>query len=261
MLKNGIVLVRFDSAEGKNEVIHGGIYHFDNKPLIVKAWDATMEFFREKLYYVPIWIKLPRLDFKYWSSKSLSKIGSLVSKPLMVDKNTEKKVGLNFAKLVVKVKIGSTLPDLIYFRNEWGNVIEQKVTYDWKPSVCFICQKYGHTAEMCRRNKANEKKEEPQIKESITKETISDGVKQKQLEVSEGRKIENNPTQQGRWRKQVGRRKTQQVNQVQATISGTKAVEVANSFQPLEIARKDNDMQATKVGQTERTKNYPSGHG
>lgn len=37
MLKNGIILVRFDSAEGKNEVIQGGIYHFDNKPLIVKA--------------------------------------------------------------------------------------------------------------------------------------------------------------------------------------------------------------------------------
>lgn len=44
MLKNGIVLVRFDSGMGKEEVLQGGIYHFDNKPLIVKAWSPDMEF-------------------------------------------------------------------------------------------------------------------------------------------------------------------------------------------------------------------------
>lgn len=37
MLKIGIVLARFDTNVGKDEVIQGGIYHFDNKPFIVKA--------------------------------------------------------------------------------------------------------------------------------------------------------------------------------------------------------------------------------
>ncbi|KAH0652507.1 hypothetical protein KY289_030185 [Solanum tuberosum] len=62
MLKNGIVLVRFDSGMGKDEVLQGGIYHFDNKPLIVKAWSPDMEFTREELYTVPIWVKLLGLD-------------------------------------------------------------------------------------------------------------------------------------------------------------------------------------------------------
>jgi len=92
MLKNGIVLVRFDSIAGKNEAIQGGIYHFDNKPFIVKVWNEDMEFTREELYTVPIWVILPGLDFKYWSPKGLSKIGSLIGKPLMVDKHTEKKL-------------------------------------------------------------------------------------------------------------------------------------------------------------------------
>ncbi|XP_016503545.2 uncharacterized protein LOC107821624 [Nicotiana tabacum] len=94
ILRNEIVLVRFDSEAGKNKVIEGGIYHFDNKPFIVKVWTTDMEFTREELYTMPIWIRLPGLDFKYWSPKGLSKIGSLVGKPLMVDKNTEKKLGL-----------------------------------------------------------------------------------------------------------------------------------------------------------------------
>lgn len=54
MLKNVIVIVRFDLIIGKNEVLQGGIYHFDNKPVIVKAWHIDIEFTKEELYTVPI---------------------------------------------------------------------------------------------------------------------------------------------------------------------------------------------------------------
>ncbi|XP_060183323.1 uncharacterized protein LOC132613322 [Lycium barbarum] len=124
MMKNGIVLVRFDNLEGKNEVLQGGIYHFDNKPFIVKAWNEDMEFTREELYTVPIWVTFLGLDFKYWGPKGLSKIGSLIGKPLMADKNTEKKIGLNFARLLIEVDVDTPLPDKVYFRNEKGNIIE-----------------------------------------------------------------------------------------------------------------------------------------
>ncbi|WMV47060.1 hypothetical protein MTR67_040445 [Solanum verrucosum] len=88
-----------------------------------------MEFTWKELHTVPIWIKLPSLDFKYWSLKGLSKIGSLVGKPLMVDRNTKKKIGLNFARLLVEVVLDAQLPETILFRrNEKGNLIEQKVT-------------------------------------------------------------------------------------------------------------------------------------
>ncbi|KAG5619842.1 hypothetical protein H5410_005060 [Solanum commersonii] len=144
MLKNGVVLVRFDTGLGKNEVIQGGIYHFDSKPFIVKAWNPDMDFTREELHTVPIWIKFPGLDFKYWSPKGLSKLGSLIGKPLMVDQNTERKTGLNFARLMVEVDMDSTLPKMINFRNEKGQLIDQKVTYEWKPTLCKYCKKYGH---------------------------------------------------------------------------------------------------------------------
>ncbi|PHU19517.1 hypothetical protein BC332_10668 [Capsicum chinense] len=38
IMKNGIPLVRFYAEEGKTEVLRSGIYYFDSKPLIVKAW-------------------------------------------------------------------------------------------------------------------------------------------------------------------------------------------------------------------------------
>ncbi|WMV46880.1 hypothetical protein MTR67_040265 [Solanum verrucosum] len=85
-----------------------------------------MEFSKEELMTVPIWIKLPRLDFNYWSAKGLSKTGSLVGKPLMVDKHTEKKLGLSFARLLVEVKVGNELSEEVMFRNEKGVVLTQK---------------------------------------------------------------------------------------------------------------------------------------
>ncbi|XP_070051743.1 uncharacterized protein [Nicotiana tomentosiformis] len=151
MLKNGVTLVRFDSEIGKNEVIQGGIYHFDNKPFIVKAWSPDLEFTREELLTVPIWIKFPGFDFKYWSPKGLSKIGSLVGKPLMVDQNTERKNGLNFARLLVEVEMDSKLPEVVLFRNEKGQLVEQRVSYDWKPTLCTHCSKYGHSESICRK--------------------------------------------------------------------------------------------------------------
>lgn len=65
-----------------------------------------MEFSKEELLTVPIWVRLPGINFKYWSDQGLSKIGSLVGKPLMVDKQTEKKLRLSYARLLVEVNVG-----------------------------------------------------------------------------------------------------------------------------------------------------------
>lgn len=42
-----------------------------------------MEFTREELLTLPIWVKMSGLDFKYWNPKGLSKIGNLVGRPVM----------------------------------------------------------------------------------------------------------------------------------------------------------------------------------
>lgn len=118
MQKNGVILVRFDSKAEKNKVLQSEIYHFDNKPFIVNAWNPNMEFTREELYTVSIWIKLPSLDFKCWSLKGLSKIGSLVDKALIVDMNTEKKIVLNFSRLLVEVGLDAQFPETNLFKNK-----------------------------------------------------------------------------------------------------------------------------------------------
>ncbi|PHU03296.1 hypothetical protein BC332_28547 [Capsicum chinense] len=65
MMKNGFFLVIFTSEEGKDEMLQGEIYHFDNKTLIVKEWMPERDFSKKELYSAPIWVKLLGLEFKY----------------------------------------------------------------------------------------------------------------------------------------------------------------------------------------------------
>ncbi|KAM3337261.1 hypothetical protein P3S68_031586 [Capsicum galapagoense] len=166
MLKNGVIVVRFETVGGKQKMLQGEIYHFDNKPFIVKEWTLELEFTREELLTVQIWIKFSSLDFKYWSRKGLSKSGSLIGKPLMVDHNTEERNDLNFARLLVEVEMGAELPDEVRFKNEKGVVMEQVVQYDWKPTLCKFCTKYGHVEGDCRvKKKLNRPVQAPPRKE------------------------------------------------------------------------------------------------
>ncbi|XP_070025730.1 uncharacterized protein [Nicotiana sylvestris] len=146
------------------------------------GWTPELEFTREELLTVPIWIKLPDLDFKYWSQKGLSKIGSLIGKPLMVDQNTDKRIGLKFARLLVEVEMNTKFPDVVKFRNEKGKIIEQEVSYDWKPSPCKHCFKYGHEEEVCRIKKKFQKIE------LMNKEKVADTQVERQ---GQGQNVNN----------------------------------------------------------------------
>ncbi|XP_070002378.1 uncharacterized protein [Nicotiana sylvestris] len=112
-----------------------------------------MEFTGEELYTVPIWVKLPGLGFKYWGPNGLSKIGNMIGKPLMVYRNTENKIGVNFARLLIEVDVDSLMPDKVRFENEKGDLTVQRIQYDRKPVLCKYCHKYGHSEEDCRRKK------------------------------------------------------------------------------------------------------------
>ncbi|KAM3337729.1 hypothetical protein P3S68_032054 [Capsicum galapagoense] len=149
-----------------------------------------MEFTRDELNTVPIWVKFPGLDFKYWSPKGLSKIGSLVGKSLMVDQHTEKKVGLRFARLLIEVEMDSALPDIVWFKNERGMLVEKKVLYDWRPILCQYCTKYGHKESECRKRNSWKKQQAVREEGVITPQQQSH-VAHAQVEKSEKETTQN----------------------------------------------------------------------
>ncbi|KAK4729493.1 hypothetical protein R3W88_022481 [Solanum pinnatisectum] len=242
MLRNGVIVVRFETFIGKQEVLQGGIYDFDNKPFIVKEWTQEQEFTKEELETVPIWIKFPGLDFKYWSRAGLSKIGSLIGKPMMVDHNTEARNGLNFARILVEVELGAQLPDVVKFTNE----------KDWKPTLCKFCKKYGDDEEVCRVKKKGPKlnQQKDEGKEEAQNKQWQNRAGQKGTEIQQpakGQLVDKEATStRGEWQTpaKVGK------STPNTPPGQSSCIDSTNSFQ---ILQKKNEMQVsarTVGGQT-----------
>ncbi|KAM7493804.1 hypothetical protein LguiB_028413 [Lonicera macranthoides] len=109
------------------KVVDAGPWYFDNKPIIVKPWSTNVSLERDGLSSVPIWIKLPGLKLHMWPTPMLSKLASVVGRPLYTDIVTSIRNRLDYARLCVKIGIEAELPKVIIIRDLNRGLIEQQV--------------------------------------------------------------------------------------------------------------------------------------
>ncbi|KAL2903768.1 hypothetical protein RDABS01_002478 [Bienertia sinuspersici] len=126
---------------------------FDYKPLIMKQWEPDMDLHKENVKTIPIWIRLPNLELKYWGSTCLHKLGDSIGTTLKVDHITLNKERLTYARLLVEVGLEEELPDHIWFVNEKGVQMKQAVEYELRPTLCTNCKRYGHPVDKCNKQK------------------------------------------------------------------------------------------------------------
>lgn len=134
--------------------------------MIVKPWFPDESLEKQDMDSAPVWIQLPDLPQRMWTSKILSKISSYIGKPLAVDKLTGHRTRLGFARLLIDVKKGIELPDMVAIHGPNGIIFNQRVMYESKMKHCAKCNRLGHEAVDCR-TKQPEKKNEQQ-KQPIT---------------------------------------------------------------------------------------------
>lgn len=100
--------------------------------MVVKQWEPNIDVSKEKVDKIPVWIRL-----RYWISNmgkaALKIIVGMVGKPLKADKATTNKERLAFARVLVEISLNQKYPTSVLFENEWGEIIEQDVKYEWKP--------------------------------------------------------------------------------------------------------------------------------
>jgi len=133
MVRKGVFFVRFTNLFDKMTVVQRGVYFFDKKPFIVKAWNEGLILDTSSLQSLPIWVQFLDLDIKYWGLKSLSKLGSMLGIPIKTDKYTKEKTALQFARLLVEMKLTGPFPMHIDFINDKDEVVRQEVRYGWQP--------------------------------------------------------------------------------------------------------------------------------
>lgn len=74
-----------------------------------------------------------------WGVDSLSRIASVIGRPIFVDECTTKQTRVSFARMLIEVNVITELPSEVMVMDPTGMKFLQSVTYDWKS---VYCEKY-----------------------------------------------------------------------------------------------------------------------
>lgn len=102
----------------------------------MKAWTSSFNFHEEIMRVVPLWVRFPNLPLNCWGLETLSRIGSMVGVPLFADECTTRQMRVSFARLLIEVDVTKPVPKVVYIEDVHGEIVEQKVHYDWIPPFC-----------------------------------------------------------------------------------------------------------------------------
>ncbi|CAI9115630.1 OLC1v1016590C1 [Oldenlandia corymbosa var. corymbosa] len=103
---------------------------------------------------IPVWMQFPKLQLRYWTSRILSRIASLLGNPLEMDEMTTMGNRTGYSRVLAEMKINETMPEEVWFDDENGVVQQQKVKYEWNPVKCLNCKGYGHESTVYRKPQA-----------------------------------------------------------------------------------------------------------
>lgn len=90
----------------------------------------------EVLKEIHLWVRLPNLPLNCWSGDSLSRVGSVIGKPICADECTTQQNRISYARMLVEVDITKPLIYKIQIEGEKGLEIQQQVYYEWVPIFC-----------------------------------------------------------------------------------------------------------------------------
>ncbi|KAL9686760.1 hypothetical protein QQ045_031153 [Rhodiola kirilowii] len=148
MLNIGIFMLNF-AEEKKMEILLGGPWTFDNRPLILKEWSEQEDYKCGSVASLSIWVRLPNIKAHMSDLRILSRICSKLGKPICTNGITVDGSSYSFARVCVEVFGEVELIDSIAFEDPYGNSYVQPVLYEWRPPRCVNCNNFGHLKGNC----------------------------------------------------------------------------------------------------------------
>jgi len=130
-------------------ILTGGPYLVYGRPLILRSMPEFFDFSSSPMHTVPIWVKFSNLPLQCWSLKCLSKIASVLGKPVQSDMLTHTMSRLSYARVLVEVNLLSDLPYSIDITLPNGSLLKQQVIYETLPRFCKQCRILGHLTSSC----------------------------------------------------------------------------------------------------------------
>ena len=109
MVNEGLFLVRFNSKEVQVKAYVVTRLLFDKKSFIIKPSDANMCHEKSSITTMPIWVKLPKFNVRYWGESTLRNIVGYLSQ-LKIENVTLKIERMWYAQVIVDMDINEGFP-------------------------------------------------------------------------------------------------------------------------------------------------------
>ena len=119
------------------------------RPLILKLMTKFFDFSCEEMTRAPVWVRFPNLPLCCWSPPCLSKIASVLGKPIQSDHMTSSLSRLTYARVLVELDLREDLQHSVEISLPSGPVLNQIVVYEALPKFCNHCNVLGHTRLFC----------------------------------------------------------------------------------------------------------------
>jgi len=122
------------------------------RPLILKLMTKFFDFSCEEMTRAPVWVRFPNLPLCCWSPPCLSKIASVLGKPIQSDHMTSSLSRLSYARVLVELDLREDLHHSVAMSLPSGPILNQKVVYEALPKFCNLCNVIGHTRLLCSKD-------------------------------------------------------------------------------------------------------------
>ena len=149
---NCTYLFKFVDTRSRDDALARGTWYVGRRPMVVTCWGQKPG--TDNITTMPLWIKLSNIPDSYWTVEGLSRLASVVGKPLSADALTSKLELLPFARLQVLYNLGDPMPDSILASvldpiTEERSEVKVLISYPVRPLFCSGCKSLGHTVGAC----------------------------------------------------------------------------------------------------------------
>ena len=136
----------------REKIIKRGMWNIAGVPMVVKKWSPKTEEEKQEEEAIPMWVHLRKVPLHMFSWEALSFMTSTVGFPVYLHPETIACSNFEEAKIFVNVDVSKALPKEIDFAIE-GKEFTAEFYYPWLPSRCNICEKWGHSENVCVKKK------------------------------------------------------------------------------------------------------------
>ncbi|XP_061373715.1 uncharacterized protein LOC133316037 [Gastrolobium bilobum] len=155
-LDNDYILINFKEEKDYQNVLHGGPWIVVDHYVVVQRWRPMFDPYEEEVTRIVVWVCIPGLPMKFYTTHHLWRIGNLLGKTLKVHKNLLRKSNgregeytekAKYARICIEVDMRKSFVSQFQL-GELGDKILY-VAYEGLHLICFRCGRYGHRQDIC----------------------------------------------------------------------------------------------------------------